>query len=63
MAVPGDEPYAARVATGDNAEAVMLDFMNPAGPHRRRFGAAGYARLETGRGTIGAHAAPKLTRY
>jgi hypothetical protein len=58
-----DEPDAGALAPRHDAEAVMLDLMNPAGTRRRLFGGARQARLKAGQRTIGAQTAPKLTRY
>ena len=63
VAVPRDEAYAGSVAPSDNAEAVMLDFVNPSGASRRFFRKARQARLKARQGKIGAQTAPELTRY
>ena len=49
MAVPSEEPHAGSVAPRHDAEAVMLDLVNPIPPGRRLIGTAGQAWLdETG---------------
>jgi hypothetical protein len=44
--VPGDQANAGRVLAGEDAEAVMLDLMNPFSPGRRLFGRSRQAGLE-----------------
>ena len=56
-ALPGDKLHATVVEVGQDAEAVVLDFVNPAGPGRRLFGEARQARLVT------PDLALQLTRY
>ena len=36
-AVAGEQPHALRIPPGKDAKAVVLDFVNPAGPRRRLF--------------------------
>ena len=44
IALAGVKGHAGGVALGENAEAVVLDFVNPAGPARRPLGRAGQAQ-------------------
>ncbi len=53
----GDEPHVAGVELGQNAEAIVLDFVDPAGPGGWLFGEARQARF------IAPDLVPKLTRY
>ena len=46
MTMAGDEPDTRTTATGHDAETIMLDFVNPAGPTRRGLGRRGQARLD-----------------
>jgi len=48
---------------GQDAKAVVLDLMNPAGPDRRLLGGARQAGLKSGLDLIGAQSRPKLTPY
>jgi hypothetical protein len=51
------------VAVRDDAEAVMLDFVNPARAHRQRFRQPGQARFKAHLGLVAADTLPKLTLY
>jgi hypothetical protein len=46
VAIARVEPHALGVAPSQDAEAIVLDFMNPVWARRRLFGWAGKARLE-----------------
>jgi DNA-binding response OmpR family regulator len=48
VAVAGDEAHAGGVASRYDAEAVVLDLMNPIRPGRRLFGRTRQTRLEAG---------------
>ena len=56
-ALSGDELHAVGVELGQDTEAIMLDFVNPAGPCGRLIGEARQARL------IAPDTALQLTRY
>jgi hypothetical protein len=43
---PGDQPYAPVITAGQQPEAIMFDFVNPAGPSRRAVGRGGQTRLD-----------------
>jgi hypothetical protein len=60
MAVPAHQADGTALPVGENAKAVVLDFVNPARA-RRLFGRSRQAWLKWGRGPIGADPAPKLT--
>jgi hypothetical protein len=51
------------VAIGDDAKAIVLDFVNPAGAGRRLLCWPREAGLISGKGLLGANAVPQLTRY
>ena len=53
VAVAGVEPHAVGVATRQNAEAVVLDLMNPSGACRWLLGRFGEARCDGGTGAEG----------
>jgi hypothetical protein len=40
------KPHAASIALRQDAEAIVLDFVNPTRPGRRRFGGAGKAGFD-----------------
>jgi hypothetical protein len=44
----GEQPHAFRFAPSEDAETVVLNFVNPVGTGRRLFGRAREARLERG---------------
>jgi len=50
------------IALGDDAETVVLDFVDPTGTGRRLFGRSRQARLKSGKGLLGAQAALELIR-
>ena len=58
-----NETNAASLALSDNAEAIVLDFVNPTTASRRMLGKGRQAGFVTGQGLLGAYSAPQLTRY
>src|SRR6516225_62785 len=55
ITVPRDEPDTRTISPGHDAKAIMLDFVNPAGPGGRDFGGRGQTRLnypQPGAGTL-----------
>jgi hypothetical protein len=63
VTISRDKAHAGGVAVRQDAEAIMLDLVNPAGASRRLFSGARQARLKARPGRIGAQTAPELTRY
>jgi hypothetical protein len=58
VSVAGNEAHATRIALSDNAEAIVLDFVDPAWPGRRLLGQTRQAGLKSGLGLIGADPTP-----
>jgi hypothetical protein len=59
----GHELHTVAAAMRDDQKAVVLDFVNPARAGRRLLCWPRKARLISGKGLLGANAAPQLTRY
>jgi hypothetical protein len=62
VAVAAHQPDSAALPVRQDAKAVVLDFVNPAGARRRLLSRPRQARLKRARGSIGADPAPKLTQ-
>jgi hypothetical protein len=58
----GDQPNGRALAVRQDAEAIVLDFMNPAGAARGLFRRPREARFKTGLGLFSAQSALQLTR-
>jgi hypothetical protein len=63
VSVPSEETHAPGVPPRQNAKAVVLYLVNPAGTRRRVLGRARQARLKRRQGPIVLQSVPKLTRY
>jgi hypothetical protein len=63
VSVPGEEPHAIGVPPRQDAKAVVLYLVNPAGTRRRLLRGAREAGLKRARGPIGWQSAPQFTRY
>jgi hypothetical protein len=60
--VSGDQPNGRALAVRQDAEAIVLDFMNPAGTARGHLRRPRQARLKTGLGLFSKQSALQLTR-
>jgi hypothetical protein len=58
VTIPRDKAHAGSVAPSDDAEAVVLDLVNPVAASRRLFSEARQAGLKARPGRIGAQTAP-----